>query len=304
MSRKENNAEVYKRQGRLTLVNLAGEIPNFLAICVCYISTRTVLLLVDLIDTGSNILRNLFVLLTSKLLRKDQRFRYNYGNGKIEAMAGLVCDLLLLVSLLIALGVAVHDILYPQLPSTTIWLAVCLKVINLSGDIFIYWRQHRLRRTSNSTVIQATLRAALKNLIFDSISLSALLLMMLFGKHSWIAYVSPVCSIFLSGYLLFMTVKQIPPVFYTLLDKTADEQVQMEILKSLVSFYDQYELLSDIRSHVVGDQIIIDLELEFPPQTSYGELQTIADAITGQISEKYENCSVSLSISGKHPKKV
>ena len=301
MNQRCGSHDAYKKQGFLTRISILGEIPNFLAVCFCYFSTGAILLLVDLIDTGSNLLRNVLVSLVSRFLGKDQRFRYNYGNGKIEAMTGMACDLLILFSLLAALGVSVHDIFYPQPPSALTWIPVCLKAINLTSDIVIYIHQWRISRISTSEVIQSSLRLAWKNLCFDSVSMFALL-MMAFFRWDWVVYVSPVFSIVLSAYLFLNTVRHIPPAMRVLLDKTVSEDVQMDILKALVNVYDQYEMLNDIRSHVVGDQTVVDLELGFPPQTTYEEMRRVAETITLQLSEKIGSCKVSLIISNPENK--
>lgn len=298
MDHPDGNRDVYKKQGSLTGLNILFEVPNFLALCASFIGTGAVLMLVDAIDSGSNILRNVFVVLISRLLCKDLRFRYNYGNGKIEAMAGLLCDLLIMVSLLITVGVSIHDILRPAFPGSLIWAVFCLKIVNLLGDFFFYFKQRKLMRGVSTPVIRSTMRVAVKNMIFDSITTFGLLLMLLFGERAWIPYVSPVLSLGLSGYLILTTVRHIPPAIRTLLDKSADEAVQMEILKSLVSVYDEFSVLSDVRSHVVGEKTVVDLELGFEPQTTYAEMRETADRITRRLSENVKGCSVTLCVSG------
>ena len=49
----------YKRQMRLSLFNIMGEVPNFSALLFSAITTRAVLVFVDLIDTAGNLFRNI-----------------------------------------------------------------------------------------------------------------------------------------------------------------------------------------------------------------------------------------------------
>lgn len=288
----------YGSQMRLSLLNLAGELPNFFALLFSALSTKAVLVFVDLIDTGGNVMRNILVVLISKKLRKDLRYQYNYGVGKIEAMASMLCDFVMVLSLLAMLGFAVKDLILPRPAEGFMLFAVAVKVVNVLGDIFMYVKQRKLCRTSDSLVFRSALSVAFKNLVFDLTSLSALILMGIFGNVRVIWYLSPVVSLLLGGYLLFTTVKRLGETFGVMLDKSPDETVQRAILQSLTALYERYDAVADVQSRISGGTVIVDLDLGFAPELTYREMKQIADDFYAQLSSRVPKCQVSLRIAG------
>ena len=296
--------EEYKKQMRLSVFNIAGEIPNFTALLISAISTRAVLMFVDMIDTAGNLLRNILIALISVRLRKDLHYRYNYGVGKVEALVSMLCDFLMVLSLGLMMGFAVRDLIYPRPIGGLLLFTVIVKAANLTSDIFIYWKQRKICKSSDNLVFRSALSVATKNLIFDATTLAALLLMQIFGDIPAIWYLSPVVSLVLGGYLLFKTIMRIRETFGIILDRSASENVQVAILQTLTTFYDKYDAIENVRSRVSGGVVFVDLDLGFAPGMTYSEMREIADGFEKALSEKVPNCEVALCIRGeKYAKK-
>ena len=289
----------YRSQMRLTMLSLLGELPNFFALLFSAIGTKAVLVYVDLIDTGSNLMRNSLVAVISSKLRKDLRFKYNYGVGKIEAMVSLFCDFFMVISLMIILGFAIHDLIDPRPAEDFMLFVVCVKLVNITGDVFVYWRQRKICKGTDNLVFRSSLTVAMKNLLFDLISFGALVLMTLFGQYRLIWYVSPVASMLLGGYLLVVTVQRLRSTVNEVLDRSTDEETQQQIMRTLTRFYDEYESIENIQSRISGNIVMVDLTLGFSADTTYEELQALADQFAGALSEKIPKCKVTLRITGR-----
>lgn len=87
-----NGNACYKKQQSLSLAQFLTEIPSFIVILVSAILSRTLIVLVDLLDSLGYIIGNAMIICISRKLSKDLRFEYNYGVGKIEAISSLFCD--------------------------------------------------------------------------------------------------------------------------------------------------------------------------------------------------------------------
>lgn len=142
-----SNKSGYKKQQNLSFVQFLAEMPSFVAVLVSAILSRTILVFVDLLDSFGNILRTAMVTILSKKLSKDLRFEYNYGVGKIEAIASLLCDGIVFFGLLLTLGLSVYSILFPEQPSDLVIAVVGLKVINVSFDITFFVKQRKIIKT-------------------------------------------------------------------------------------------------------------------------------------------------------------
>ena len=129
-----SNRSGYKKQQNLAFVQLLSELPAFIVTLVSAIFANTILLFVDLVDSFGNLLRTAMVTLLSKKLSNDLSFEYNYGVGKIEAIASLFCNGIVFFGLILTIGMAVRSIVVPEMPSNMVIAAVCLKVINVCFD--------------------------------------------------------------------------------------------------------------------------------------------------------------------------
>ena len=142
----------YKKQQNLSFAQLLAELPSVVAVLVSAILSRTILVFVDLLDSFGNLLRTAMVTLLSKKLSKDLRYEYNYGVGKIEAIASLLCDGIVLFGLLITIGMSVYSIIIPERPSDLVIAVVGLKIINVSFDTAFYVKQRKILKTLSSAI--------------------------------------------------------------------------------------------------------------------------------------------------------
>lgn len=292
------NKNEYESQLKLAALSLLGELPNFFALLFSAIGTGAVIMFVDLIDTASNVLRNIFVLLVSYSLRKDLRDKYNYGVGKIEALTSLLCDFFMSISLIVVLCFAVVHIVDPRPVDDFLGFAVAVKVANLAGDGYLFYSQRKINKEADSPVFDSAMTMVIKNLMFDSASFLVLILMLLFRKVRLFWYLSPVLSIFLGTYILVLTIRRMIQTTKVVLDRTTDEAVQTLIMQTLNDYFDRFDMIKNVKSRVDGGTTIVDLELSFTPDTTYLEITQIIHVISVALSEKIPNCEVTLHIAG------
>ena len=291
-----SNKDGYKKQQNLSFAQLLAELPSFIAVLVSAILTRTILIFVDLLDSFGNLLRTAMVTILSKKLSKDLRYEYNYGIGKIEAIASLLCDSIVFFGLLITIGLSIYSIFFPEKPSDLVIAVVGLKLINVSFDIAFFIKQFKIIKIHRSAISQTNYAAALAALLFDSIALISLLTMWIFRNNVIGAYISPVISIFVAIYLIFGCIKRTRQALNELTDKTLPEEQQMKILNILTKFYNNYSQLNSINSHKSGDFIRIDLHLSFENNTSFEQIVNLKKQMQDEFDKQFDNSIVNIVI--------
>lgn len=232
-----SNNSGYKKQQNLSFVQFLAETPSFIAVLVSAILSRTILVFVDLLDSFGNLLRTAMVTILSKKLTKDLRYEYNYGVGKIESIASLLCDGLVFFGLFITLCMSVFSIIFPQPPSDFVIAVVGLKIINVSFDTAFYIKQRKIIKTHRSAISETNCAAALAALLFDATTLISLFMMWLLRSNPIGGYISPVISIFVAIYLMFGCIKRVKKSLNELTDKTLPEDQQMKILNICQEFF-------------------------------------------------------------------
>jgi divalent metal cation (Fe/Co/Zn/Cd) transporter len=286
----------YKKQQNLSFIQLLSELPAFIVTLISAIFANTMLLFVDLMDSLGNLIRTAMITVLSKKLSKDLRYEYNYGVGKVEDISSLLCDGIAFFGLLIALGLSVHEIIFPEQPSDLVIAVVGLKVINVSFDIAFFVKQRKITKIHNSAISKANYAEALSALLFDSVALVSLFAMWLLRDNPIGGYISPVVSIFVAIYLMFGYVKRTRQSLIELTDKTLPEEDQMKILNILTRHYDSYSQFHSINSHKSGDTTRIDIHLSFEKDTTFEEILTLKKQMQDEFGSQFGNCIVNIVV--------
>jgi divalent metal cation (Fe/Co/Zn/Cd) transporter len=270
--------------------------PSFVAVLVSAILSRTILVFVDLMDSVGNLLRAATVTILSRKLSKDLRYEYNYGIGKIEAIASLLCNSIVFFGLLLTLGLAVYSVIFPEKPSDFVIAVVGLKVINVAFDVAFFVKQFKIFKAHRNAISETNLAASLGALLFDSITLISLFVMWLLRNNPIGGYISPVISIFVSIYLIVGCIKRAKSALDELTDKTLPEEMQMKILNILTHFYNSYSQVCSINSHKSGDVLRIDLHLSFENNTNYEEIVEFKNQVQDEFERQMGNCVVNIIV--------
>ena len=291
-----SNKSGYKQQQNLSIAQLLAELPSFVAVLVSAILSRNLLVYVDLLDSSMYLISLVLIVVLSQKLTKDLRYEYNYGVGKIEAIASLLCDGMGCFGLLITLGFSVQAIIRPEQPSDFVIAVVGLKVINVSFDTAFFVKQRKITKIHSSAISNANYAEALSALLFDSVALVSLFVMWLLRNNPIGGYISPVVSIFVAIYLMSGYVKRIRQALTELTDKTLPEEEQMKILSILTRHYDSYSQVHSVNSHKSGDCIRIDMHLSFERNTSFEEILTLKKQMQDELDSQFGNCIVNIIV--------
>ena len=291
-----SNKSGYKQQQNLSIAQLLAELPSFVAVLVSAILTRNLLVYVDLLDSSMYLISLVLIVVLSKKLTKDLRYEYNYGVGKIEAIASLLCDGMGCFGLLITLGFSVQAIIFPEQPSDFVIAVVGLKVINVAFDTAFFVKQRKITKIHSSAISNANYAEALSSLLFDSVALVSLFVMWLLRANPIGGYIAPIVSIFVAIYLMFGYVKRIRQALTELTDKTLPEEEQMKILSILTRHYDSYSQVHSVNSHKSGDCIRIDMHLSFERNTSFEEILTLKKQMQDELDSQFGNCIVNIIV--------
>ena len=291
-----SNKSGYKQQQNLSIAQLLAELPSFVAVLVSAILSRNLLVYVDLLDSSMYLISLVLIVVLSKKLTKDLRYEYNYGVGKIEAIASLLCDGMGCFGLLITLGFSVQAIIFPEQPSGFVIAVVGLKIINVSFDTAFFMKQRKILKIHNSAISKSNYAEAFSALLFDSVALVSLFAMWLLRDNPIGGYISPVVSIFVAFYLMFGYIKRIQQSLIELTDKTLPEDQQMKILNILTRYYNSYSQFHSINSHKSGDLISIDLHLSFEKNTSVEEIVNLRKQMKNEFDCLFGNCIVNIIV--------
>ena len=295
MSKQEQN-DSYKSQQKVSSFNFLAELPNFIAVTVSAIISGSLIVWMDFVDSLGNVLNSGFVTLLSRKLRRDLKYEYNYGVGKIEAISALACDGILICGLILMIISSVHDLILPKEPSGLLIYVVFLKVINVAFDTYFLQAQYKIKKKSRTTIAITEFHTALKSFAFDTVALISLLICWLFRGIRAVWYFSPIICIALSIWFFVGAIQRSRESVQMLTDRTLPEAEQMKIMSVLSCFHDRYEKFEFLSTRMSGNTAYIDLKLNFDKNTTYGEINALCAEITAKMKEQIEDCRVSIVI--------
>ena len=291
-----SNKSGYKQQQNLSIAQLLAELPSFVAVLVSALLSRNLLVYIDLLDSSMYLVSLVLIVILSKKLTKDLRYEYNYGVGKIEAIASLLCDGMGVFGLLITFGFSIHEIIFPEQPSDFVIAVVVLKVINIAFDTAFFIKQRKITKIHHSSISKSNYAESLSALLFDSVAFVSLFAVWLLRDNPIGGYISPVVSIFVAIYLMVGYVKRIRQSLIELTDKTLPEEEQMKILHILTKHYNSYSQFHSINSHKSGDTTRIDIHLSFEKDTTFEEILTLKKQMQDEFGSQFGNCIVNIVV--------
>jgi divalent metal cation (Fe/Co/Zn/Cd) transporter len=291
-----SNKSGYKKQQNLSSVQLLAELPTFIEILLSAIFSKAALLYVDLIDSLGYIIRYTIIILLSGKLKKDLRYEYNYGIGKIEAISSLVCDGIVLFCMFLTLCLSIYSIFFPSKPSDLLIAVAGFKLLDIMWDLAFFFEHRKILKEKCSSLNETNYAAALGALLFDGIAFVSLLLMWLLRENPIGGYISPVVSIFAVVYLTLGCVKRIKSALNELTDKTLPEEQQLKILNILTRHYNSYSQIYSIDSRKSGDTVRIDIHLSFEQNTTFEEIRTLKKQMQNEFDAQFGNCIVNIIV--------
>lgn len=297
MAYTENN-EKYEKQQNLSFWGFLAELPNFVAVTVSAILSGSLLVWMDFVDSMCNVADAAFVTLLSRKLKRDLKYEYNYGIGKIEAMSSLCCEGLLIFGLLIMLISSVNELINPKQPSGLLIYVVLLKVVNVIFDAVFLRAQYNIRKNGKSGITNTKFYSELKCLAFDAAALVSILACWIFRGYRAAWYISPVICIVIACTFFVTAVLRVKKSVGILTDRTLPEKEQMKILKVLSKFNDRYEEFEFLSSRLSGETVLIDLRIRFGDDTPYSGIKAFCREISVEMRKQIPKSEVSIIIDG------
>ena len=294
---KTDKNDSYKSQQKVSFLNFVSELPNFVAVTVSAILSGSLIVWMDFVDSLGNVLNSGFVALLSRKLRRDLKYEYNYGVGKVEAISSLACNGILICGLIFMLISSVNDLISPKEPSGILIYVVLLKVINVAFDAFFVRAQYKIKKSTETAIAVTEFHATLKSFAFDTVALVSLLICWAFRNVRAVWYFSPIICIILSVCFFIGAIRRSKDSIHILTDRTLPESDQMKILGVLSKFNGKYENFEFLSTRSSGNTVFIDLSLSFGDQTTYAQIKSLCREIQRETEGQIENSKVSIVIS-------
>ncbi len=288
--------KVLSTQEKIAYILVAWRIPGAIMAFLAAIVSDSVVLWLEFVENISILIPGIILVVLSRKLGKNLKYRFNYGTGKVEAIAAFGCEMFDIAGLLCITFFAVRRLFSPEHKYSFMGLALCISILGLLIDIFILYKEKKINEKEHSRLFHTAYISSQKEFAFDGISISTLVVSIIFREYAWSVYISPIVCIIAAIPFVIIVFKNLVASVSELMDQTLDEESQLKIIKVLNEYYDSYEEFGEIRSRITGKFKQIDIDIKFRPDFTYDQVSGISKKIIKRIEEEMGECKVNVVI--------
>jgi len=290
------NNDAYKSQQRVSVITIISELPNTVILGVLSFMTGSVIMALDTFESLANVVQGTITYKLSKKMQDDASFKYDYGMGKIDSFGSLVSATILFLGLTAILAVSINSLINPTSPSELLLFAIIIKVINVIIDVYLVYKQNKIVKMSDSPMVKSALIFLKKDLLTDLVVLITVAVAYIFRGYPIIMYFEPVVCILCVLYVAVLNIKQVKNATSDLLDKTLDENVQMQIVKCVSAILDDVKGFEGVQTRKSGNTVFIDLLVSFDDNTQYKEITDVYRRFDAEVKGMLPGSVVSMII--------
>ncbi|WP_346727043.1 cation diffusion facilitator family transporter [Hydrogenimonas urashimensis] len=264
-------------QKRATVVSSSVAVVLVIVKLIVGIISGSVAVLASAIDSGLDLAVSLFNYFAVANAEKPASEKFNYGLGKVEAIAAVIEGVVITMSGLFIGYKAVMKILHPE-PITHLdaSIGVMLLSIVMTGALVMYLN-HVARVTQNMVIKSDALHYKT-----DLLSNGAILVSLAVIHFTAFFMIDAILGILIAIYIIYSAYELIHEGVLMLLDVALEEEIVKKIVKAIKSEpgVTDYHWL---KTRKAGNDYFVDVHLVFNPEMSLLEAHRIGDNVEEKI---------------------
>ena len=286
------------REQSVRVALLTGAVDTFITLAA-FLAARSSVILADFFKTLLEFAAVALAWYTVRRMRRGADHQYQYGVGKMEHLASLCVGALMIACLGIIVFSAIKNMLHPgHIGGAGVWISVGAQTVYAIVNGVLYVRTRRAAEASPLMASQA--RLLLSRGVANVFILLALTLSLALHNYTWSLYIDPLASLVIATFILLSAIGIFSSSTGDLLDRAVEEESQLIILRELVRFFNDYENIHGIRTRRAGGQVFIDLFLEFAPDKTVAEVQSVIDRLTECLEKAIPGSHIAVALTTKH----
>jgi len=264
----------YEAKQRSILIGLLFNVFGLIPAIVVVVMAQSLTVFSDLLRNVGIVFAVFFSWLTVQRVNKGKSPLYNYGYGKMENISSLVVAAVMIISITIITYQTIERFMNPvPLGGLGLGLGVLFSGLAALFNAWLFWTSFKTAKKANSPVMESLWRLYAVKITSAACVFISLALSLVFKDSAWAVYIDPAGSVVLIGFMVFSIYGVISSSVFDLMDRTVSDSMQIVVLKTLANHFDAYDEVHAIRSRRSGNNIYVELHLEFNPDQTMREVQ-------------------------------
>jgi len=240
-------------------------------------------LIVDGIHSLSDMVSDAVVLIAARWSAIEADHNHPYGHGRIETVATAIVGVLLLA---VAIGFIVDAVLRLLEPDRLMrpgWLALWAAVASVGIKEALFWYTRRVARRSRSNLIMANAWHHRSDALSSMVVIAGVL-----GAMGGFLWLDAVAAILVAGTVAVMGGRFAFDSLVELVDTAVPPGEQKQLARIILSV-EGVHAFRDLRTRLMGGQIVMDVCILLDPQLTLDEASRVAAMVrTRLLSESTE----------------
>ncbi|MDR1758595.1 MAG: cation diffusion facilitator family transporter [Bacteroidales bacterium] len=238
----------------------------------------------DGMDSATDVLTSVIILITSFLVSHPPNSKYVYGREKAENMASTILSFVILFMGIQLFITAIGKLLHPRELAMPSFLALWAVIVSIVGKLLLSWYQFRQGRRLGSSMLQAN-AVNMRN----DVILSAGVLVGLLCTHVFhLPVLDPIVAMLVSLFIVWSAIGIFRSANLVLMDGMKNTKVYHDIIRS-VEKVPGAENPHRIRTGYVGNRYNIVLDIEVDGNLTLTEAHRVATEVETSIKQQIEN---------------
>ena len=250
-----------------------------------WIISGSIAVLSSAIDSLLDLFVSLFNYFAVFSSEKNADTRYNYGRGKIEALASLFEGLIITLSWIYIFYEAVMKIINNETVSY-LWISIIIMLISVIITwALVYFLEYVAKKTNNLVIKSDAIHYKT-----DLYSNAWILVWLAIISFTWLYYIDSIIWIIISLFIIYSAWELIEKWYNLLLDVSINEE-EVEKIKEIIRWHNLVTDFHELKTRQVWNVKYVEVHLVFNPKILLIDAHRIGDHVEYQIpsiNPKYE----------------
>lgn len=238
----------------------------------------------DGIDSATDVVISIVMILTAKIMNRPPDQKYAYGYEKAETIATKVLSLVIFYAGIQMLVSSIKSIFSSEVKEMPGIIAIYVTIFSIIGKLLLSWYQYRQGKKINSSLLIANA----KNMQNDVLISAGVLLGLFFTFILKLPILDSIAGLLISIFILKTAIGIFMDSNIELMDGVKDTSVYNKIFEAV----EEVEGACNphrVRTRLIGNMYLIDLDVEADGDISLCEAHEIAQAVEENIKRYVEN---------------
>jgi cation diffusion facilitator family transporter len=251
---------------------------------VAGILSGSLAVLSDGLDSASDVVTSLIILITTPIISRPPNSKYVYGREKAENMASTILSFVIFFMGGQMFVASIRKIIHHEAAELPSSIAIAVTVISIAGKLLLALYQFQQGKRVDSSMLKANA----VNMRNDVIISAGVLLGLGFTFILKMPVLDPVIALLISLYIIYSAIGIFKDANLVLMDGIPDTTIYRKIIQAVEDVPGAANP-HRIRSRQVGNRYTIVLDIEADGALSLTEAHHIAQSVEDSIKSRIDN---------------